>query len=63
LFTDLIPLSYHGRRIGPLGYYYATVLAKIPDGGLASFAYSFSYMLICFVPIWIMYRKKIFLKV
>lgn len=63
LFTDLIPLSYHGHRIGPLGYYYATVLAKIPDAGLASFAYSFSYMLICFIPIWIMYRKKIFLKV
>jgi predicted acyltransferase len=60
---DLIHLTYRGHRIGPLGWLYVNVFAKIPDGGLASFVYSFTYLLICFIPIWIMYRKKIFLKV
>jgi len=37
--------------------------AWIPGGGLASFAYSFAYLVVCFIPVWILYRKKIFLKV
>jgi predicted acyltransferase len=37
--------------------------AWIPNGGLASFAYSLAYLAVCFVPIWLLYRKKIFLKV
>ena len=37
--------------------------AVIPDRGWAAFAYSFSFLAVCFVPVWIMYRKKIFLKV
>jgi predicted acyltransferase len=61
--TDLIHLSYNGRRVGPLGWINLAVFAKIPDGGLASFAYSVFYLAICFVPVWWMYKKKIFLKV
>jgi predicted acyltransferase len=41
----------------------AHVFGQIPDPGWAAFAYSFSFMALCFVPVWIMYRKKIFLKV
>lgn len=37
--------------------------AVIPDPGWAAFAYSVSFLLVCFVPVWLMYRKKIFLKV
>jgi predicted acyltransferase len=37
--------------------------AWIPDQGLASFAYSFVFLLVCFVPTWVLYRNKIFLKV
>src|SRR5579859_5672387 len=44
---DLIHLSYNGHRIGPLGWLYVNVFAKIPNGGLASFAYSFTFMLFC----------------
>jgi len=60
---DLIHLSHNGHRSGPLGWLFFNVFAKIPDGGLASFTYSFTYLVICFIPVWIMYRKKIFLKV
>jgi predicted acyltransferase len=37
--------------------------AWIPDQGLASFAYSVVFLLVCFVPTWVLYRNKIFLKV
>jgi predicted acyltransferase len=35
----------------------------IPDRGWAAFAYSVSFTAFCFIPVWILYRKKIFLKV
>ena len=38
-------------------------IAWIPDAGLASFAYSVLYLAVCFIPVWILYRKRIFLKV
>jgi predicted acyltransferase len=63
MLTDLIPLSYNGLPIGPLGLLYMSTYAHISNSGLASFCYSFTYMAICFLPVWFMYRKKIFLKV
>jgi predicted acyltransferase len=37
--------------------------AHIPYAGWAAFAYSVSFTAFCFIPVWILYRKKIFLKV
>jgi predicted acyltransferase len=37
--------------------------AHIPDRGWAAFAYSASFAIVCFIPVWILYRKKIFVKV
>ena len=39
------------------------VFARIPDPGWAAFAYSISFTAVCFVPVWLLYRKRIFLKV
>jgi hypothetical protein len=39
------------------------VFAHIPDPGWAAFAYSVTFMLVCLVPVWVLYRKKIFVKV
>jgi predicted acyltransferase len=39
------------------------IFAHIPDPHWAAFAYSVSFTAVCFVPVWILYRKKIFLKV
>jgi len=39
------------------------VFAHIPDPGLAAFAYSVSFTAVCFVPVWMLYRRRIFLKV
>jgi predicted acyltransferase len=41
----------------------APIFAHIPNAGWAAFAYSVSYTAVCFVPVWVLYRKKVFLKV
>ncbi len=61
--NDLIHFQDHGHRMTPLGWTWVHWFSHIPDGGWASFAFSFSYMLLCFIPVWICYRKRIFLKV
>jgi predicted acyltransferase len=38
-------------------------VAHIPDPGWAAFGYSVSFTLFCFIPVWILYRRKIFLKI
>jgi predicted acyltransferase len=60
---NLIAGWIHGGPFNMERWIFVHWFAWIPDGGLASFAYSFVYMAVCFIPIWILYRNKIFLKV
>jgi predicted acyltransferase len=60
---NLIAGWIHGGPFNMERWVFLHWFAWIPDGGLASFAYSFVYMAVCFIPIWILYRNKIFLKV
>ncbi|MGB6743076.1 MAG: heparan-alpha-glucosaminide N-acetyltransferase domain-containing protein [Terracidiphilus sp.] len=60
---DLIHFTAGGRPMTPLHLLEVDLPALIPDPGWAAFAYSVTYTAICFVPVWILYRKKIFLKV
>ena len=60
---DLIHFNIDGHRMTPLHLMETKLAALIPDPGWAAFAYSVSYTAICFIPIWVLYRKKIFLKV
>jgi predicted acyltransferase len=56
MFSELLPSALpHGN--------FAHVFAFIPDAGWAAFAYSVSFTAICFVPVWLLYRRGIFLKV
>lgn len=43
--------------------FFQSTFAHIPDAHWAAFAYSVTFTALCFVPVWVMYRKKIFLKV
>jgi len=53
-----------GRHIVTLqDYIYRHAFAPITPRALASLAYSIAFVFVCFLPIWWMYRKKIFLKV
>ena len=60
---ELIRFQSHGRPSNPLWYLHAHLSASTHDPGWAAFSYSVSFTAICFIPVWILYRKKIFLKV
>jgi predicted acyltransferase len=52
-----------GERIDVIAFLGKHVFAPIPDPGWAAFAYSISFTAVCFVPVWLLYRRRIFLKV
>ena len=60
---ELFTFSSDGRRLNALAWVRIHIFGQIPNPGWACFAYSFSYMAVCFIPVWILYRKRIFLKV
>ena len=71
MFSELVPgILYNisvpsapGKRSDLISWIFSHVFAHIPNRGWAAFAYSVSFTAFCFIPVWIMYRKKIFLKV
>jgi predicted acyltransferase len=71
MFSELVPGILFNIHVGPghdassnlVGWIVVHTLAHIPDPGWAAFAYSVSFAAFCFIPVWILYRKKIFLKV
>lgn len=44
-------------------YFFTHSFARIGNPHWAAFAYSVTFTALCFMPIWLLYRKKIFLKV
>jgi predicted acyltransferase len=70
MISELLPaplvrwhLTANGRPSDIFHWCFVHFFAWIPSAGLASFAYSFAYMAVCFVPVWLLYKKRIFLKV
>jgi predicted acyltransferase len=52
-----------GHRTDALSYIYEHVFSPIGDPGWRAFAYSVSYTALCLLPVWALYRRKIFVKV
>jgi predicted acyltransferase len=70
MFSELLPGVMHnihftaaGERTDPIAFALTHVFARIPDPGWAAFAYAVSFTAISFVPVWLLYRRRIFLKV
>jgi predicted acyltransferase len=70
IISELIPSALsnirfmaEGRRTNVLAWVLKHVFAHIPGPGWAAFAYSASALAIFFIPVWVLYRKKIFIKV
>jgi predicted acyltransferase len=71
LFSELTPGILENIKIasGPNfhpnlnAWIFIHVFAHVPNPHWAAFAYSVSFTAFCFLPVWILYRKKIFLKV
>jgi predicted acyltransferase len=56
-------ISYMGKLVDPFWYWTLKLQAWIPNAGWAAFAFSVSYAVVCFIPVWVLYRNKVFLKV
>src|SRR5258708_5663658 len=69
MFSELFPSVLgirvpDGTRNVPIHQFLFThIFAHIPDPGWAAFGWSVSFTAFCFIPVWLMYRRKIFLKV
>jgi predicted acyltransferase len=70
MFSELLPGVLHnihfvsgGTRTDVIAFVFDHVFAHVPDPGWAAFAYSVSFTAVCFVPMWMLYRSRIFLKV
>lgn len=70
MISDLLPdvfwnirFRWNGIMMNPIGWSQLRIFSQIPDPGWAAFAFSATYAAICFVPVWVLYRKKIFLKI
>jgi predicted acyltransferase len=70
MFSELLPgvlLNIHfdvaGQRTDVIAFLLDHVFARIPNPGWAALAYSIGFTAVCFVPVWMMYRRRIFLKV
>jgi predicted acyltransferase len=70
MFSELLPgalgsihFTAGGRRTDVLAWLFTHIFAHIPDPGWAAFAYSATFTAVCFLPVWFLYRKKIFVKV
>jgi predicted acyltransferase len=70
MFSELLPgvlINLHftsaETRTDVITFLGEHVFARIPDRGWAAFAYSTSFTAVCFVPVWLLYRRRIFLKV
>ncbi|MGA7110355.1 MAG: heparan-alpha-glucosaminide N-acetyltransferase domain-containing protein [Terracidiphilus sp.] len=51
-----------GRHIDLNQWIFGHIFAHVPNPHWAAFAYSVSFTAVCFVPVWVLYRKKIFIK-
>lgn len=70
MFSELVPdglehitFTANGRHTNLIAWLVEHSLAHIPDRGIAAFSYSCAVALVCFIPVWILYRKKIFVKI
>jgi predicted acyltransferase len=68
-FSELIaiigfsyPMTMDGRRGPWQEFLYSALFGKMPPAW-GSLAFSLLFVLICFVPVWVLWRKKIFIKV
>jgi predicted acyltransferase len=70
MFSELVPgvlynihFTAGGKRWDVISWLFAHSYAHIPDPGWAAFSYSVSVLAVCFIPVWVLYRKRIFIKV
>jgi predicted acyltransferase len=70
MFSELVPgllerihFLSDGKETNPLSWLASHVFIHMPTPGWRAFAFSFFTLAYCYIPVWLLYRKKIFIKV
>jgi predicted acyltransferase len=67
VLSELLPGVFENIHVGPgvsfLHWCYLSILRVVPDPAFASLLYSFAYALVCWIPMYVLYRKRIFIKI
>lgn len=61
--VNLIHLISGGRSVGAERWIYFHGFMQIPDPGWRALVFSVTFTAVCFVPAWVLYRKRIFVKI
>ena len=60
---DTMGFYADGKDMDPETWAYAHVFMHIPDPGWRALFFSLTFAAVCFVPVWVLYRKRIFIKI
>jgi predicted acyltransferase len=67
VLSELLPgaldLIHMRPGIGFLGWCYLGILHVVPYPAFASLLYSFAYAAVCWIPMYVLYRKRVFIKI
>jgi predicted acyltransferase len=67
VLSELLPGALDFIHVHPgvsfLRWFYSGILNVVPDPAFASLLYSFAYVAACWVPMYFLYRKRIFIKI
>jgi predicted acyltransferase len=67
VLSELLPGVGEQIHVRPhenvFAWYYLSILHLVPDAAFASLLYSLSYVAVCWVPMYVLYRRRIFFKI
>jgi predicted acyltransferase len=67
VLSELLPGIFEHIHVSPgvsvLHWCYLTILSVVPDPAFASLVYSFAYAAVCWIPMYVLYKKRIFIKI
>jgi predicted acyltransferase len=67
VLSELLPGIFENIHVSPgvnfLHWCYLAILNIVPDPAFTSLLYSFAYAGVCWIPMYVLYRKRIFIKI
>jgi predicted acyltransferase len=63
IVLETIKVGGHGDTMSLKELIYTSIFSPIVNPSFGSLLYSLSYVLVCFVPCWVLFRRRIFIKI
>ncbi len=67
VLSELLPGIFEHIHVSPgvsvLHWCYLAILHVVPNPAFASLLYSFAYAAVCWIPMYVLYKKKVFIKI